>query len=76
MEKQSRGQLYSSWFRCSSFCSIASASRSVGSGSRWLIWQANNFQIYGLTEVIGGSLKLLGAVIIIICMIAINVKGL
>lgn len=44
--------------------------------SRWLIRQANNFQIYGLTEVIGGSLKLLGAAIIIICMIAINVKGL
>ncbi|KAI9369534.1 amino acid permease-domain-containing protein [Aspergillus egyptiacus] len=30
-------------------------------------------QIYGLTEVVGGSLKILGIFIVIVCMIAINV---
>ncbi|GES63273.1 amino acid transporter [Aspergillus terreus] len=39
-----------------------------------VLFNSFGVQIYGLTEVIGGSLKLLGAVIIIICMIAINVK--
>ncbi|KAL3469720.1 amino acid permease-domain-containing protein [Aspergillus californicus] len=29
-------------------------------------------QIYGLTEVIGGSLKIVGVIVVIVCMIAIN----
>ncbi|CBF71424.1 hypothetical protein AN6770.2 [Aspergillus nidulans FGSC A4] len=33
-------------------------------------------QIYGLTEVIGGSIKILGVLVVISCMITINVGGI